>query len=136
MCWFSKYAWVILLEGKKGITSTSASLKTLNESGRKPNRMWLVKNCELGKILSKYKNTYHGTIKMKPADVKNNTYIDSGKKSNDKDSKFKGAMKSYRKIIFVSTIKIGKNTTNIFNHYFSSYIYILAHQTKYLHVEN
>ena len=34
--------------------------------------------------------TYHGTIKMKPVDVKGNTYIDSIMfHSNDKDSKFK-----------------------------------------------
>ena len=35
------------------------------------------------------KNTYHRTIKMKPDDVKNNTYIDSNKEVNDKDTKFK-----------------------------------------------
>ena len=29
------------------------------------------------------------TIKMKPVDVKNNTYIDSSKEVNDKDPKFK-----------------------------------------------
>ena len=33
---------------------------------------------------------------------------------------FRGAMKSYRKIIFVSATKIGENTTNILNCYFSS----------------
>ena len=30
-----------------------------------------------------------GTIKMKPADVKSNAYIDSSKKINDKNPKFK-----------------------------------------------
>ena len=34
-------------------------------------------------------NTYHRKIKMKPVDVKNNTYIDSNKEVNDKDPKFK-----------------------------------------------
>ena len=37
------------------------------------------KNVHLDKldhILDKYNNTYHRTIKMKPADVKDNTYID------------------------------------------------------------
>ena len=33
--------------------------------------------------------TYHGTIKMKPVDVKSNTYINSSKKINDEDPKFK-----------------------------------------------
>ena len=40
-------------------------------------------------IVNKYHNTYHSTIKMKPADVKNNTCIDSGKKTNDEDPKYK-----------------------------------------------
>ena len=36
-----------------------------------------------------YNNTYHRTIKIKPADVKNNTYTDSNKEVYDKDPKFK-----------------------------------------------
>ena len=43
----------------------------------------------LDDIVNKYGNTYHSTIKMKLVDVKNNTYINFGKKSNDKDPKFK-----------------------------------------------
>ena len=31
---------------------------------------------------------HHRTIKMKPVDVKDNTYIDFGKEVNDKDPKF------------------------------------------------
>ena len=34
-------------------------------------------------------NIYHSTIKMKPADVNANTYIDSSKEINNKDLKFK-----------------------------------------------
>ena len=34
---------------------------------------------KLDETLNKYNNTYHNTIKMKPVDVKNNTYIDFGK---------------------------------------------------------
>ena len=34
-------------------------------------------------------NTYHTTIKVKPVDVKDNTYIDFKTKVNDKDPKFK-----------------------------------------------
>ena len=43
----------------------------------------------LDDIVNKYKNTIHRTIKMKPVDVKDNTYVDSKKEVNDKDSKFK-----------------------------------------------
>ena len=38
--------------------------------------------------MNEYINTYHGTIKMKPIDVTDNTYIYSSKDVNDKDPKF------------------------------------------------
>ena len=44
---------------------------------------------KLDDIDHKYNNTYHSTIKMKPVDVKSNTYIDYGKEINNKDPKFK-----------------------------------------------
>ena len=44
---------------------------------------------KLDDIVNKYNNTCHSTIKMKPVDVKSNTYIDSNKEINDKDPKFK-----------------------------------------------
>ena len=34
-------------------------------------------------------NTYHSTIKLRPGDVKSNTYIDSSKEINDEDPRFK-----------------------------------------------
>ena len=40
-------------------------------------------------IVNEYNNTYHKTIKLKPIDVKDNTYINIGKEVNDKDPKFK-----------------------------------------------
>ena len=40
-------------------------------------------------IINEYNNTYHRTIKMKPSEAKDNTYIDSFKEVNDKDLKFK-----------------------------------------------
>ena len=43
----------------------------------------------LDDTVNKYNNTYHITIKMKPADVKSSTYIDSSKENNTKDPKFK-----------------------------------------------
>ena len=44
---------------------------------------------KLDDIVDEYNNTYHTTIKMKPADVKDNTYINTDKKINNKDPKFK-----------------------------------------------
>ena len=44
---------------------------------------------KLDDIVGEYNNTYHRTIKMKPVDVKDNTYIDFKKEVNDKDPKFK-----------------------------------------------
>ena len=44
---------------------------------------------KLDDIVNKYNNTYHSTVKMKPVDIKSNTYINSSKEINDKDSKFK-----------------------------------------------
>ena len=44
---------------------------------------------KLNAIVNKYNNTYHTTIKMKPIDVKDNTYINTSKKINYKDPKFK-----------------------------------------------
>ena len=38
---FSKYAWVILLKDKKGNTITNANQKILDESNRKPSKIWV-----------------------------------------------------------------------------------------------
>ena len=43
---YSKYAWVIPLKDKKGITITNASQKILKESNRKPNEIWVDKGSE------------------------------------------------------------------------------------------
>ena len=40
---------------------------------------------KLNDIVNENNKVYHRTIKMKPVDVKNNTYIDFSKKVNDKD---------------------------------------------------
>ena len=50
------------------------------------------KNVYIDKLDDKvddYNNTYHRTIKMKPVDVKDDTYINFEKKLNDGDPKFK-----------------------------------------------
>ena len=44
---------------------------------------------KLDDIVNKYNNTYHSTIKMKPVDVKSNTYIDFSEEVNDKNPKSK-----------------------------------------------
>ena len=44
---------------------------------------------KLDDIVNKYTNIYEKTIKMKPVDVKSNTYIDSSREIDDKGNKFK-----------------------------------------------
>ena len=44
---------------------------------------------KLDDIANEYNNTQHRTAKMKPIDVKDNTYNDFGKEVNDNDPKFK-----------------------------------------------
>ena len=43
----------------------------------------------LDEIVDKYNNTYHRTIKMKPINVKNNSFAKYNEESNEKDPKFK-----------------------------------------------
>ena len=44
---------------------------------------------KLDDIVDEYNNSYHGTIKMKPVDVKDDIHIDFKKEVNDKDPRFK-----------------------------------------------
>ena len=141
---FSKYAWVVPIKDKKGVSIVDAFQKILKEFNRKPNKIWVDKGSEfynnsfkkwlkdndiemysihnkgksvaaerfigtlkntifkhmatisknvyfnvLDDIVNEYNKTVHRTIKMKPVDVKDNTYVDSKKEVNDKDPKFK-----------------------------------------------
>ena len=43
---YNKYAWVVPLKGKTGITITSAFQKVLDESNRKRNKTWVDKGSE------------------------------------------------------------------------------------------
>ena len=43
----------------------------------------------LNDIVEKYNNTYYKTIKMKPIDVKSDSFAEYNEESNEKDSKFK-----------------------------------------------
>ena len=140
---FSKYAWVVPLKDKKGISIVKAFQSILKQSNGKPNKIWVNKGSEfynayfkkwlrdndlvmysthnevksvvaerfirtlkskiykymtsisknvyidkLDDIVNGYNNTYHTTIKTKPIDVKDNTYINTSKKINNKDPKF------------------------------------------------
>ena len=141
---FSKYACIIPIKDKKGVSIVDVFKKILKEFNWKPNKIWvdigsefhnnyfkkwlkdndiemysihnegksfiaerLVRTLKnkifkhmtaisknvyfdvLDDIVNKYNNTVHRTIKMKPIDVKDNTYVDSKKEVNDKDPKFK-----------------------------------------------
>ena len=134
---FIKYAWVVPLKDKKGISIVKAFQSILKQSNRKPNKIWVDKGSEfynayfkkwlrdnnivmysthnegksvvakrfirtlkgeiykymtsISKIvyIDKLDKTDHTTIKMKPIDVKDSTYINTSKEINNKDSKFK-----------------------------------------------
>ena len=43
---------------------------------------------KLDDIVNEYNNTYYKAIKMKPINVKDNTYVNFGKDGSDKDPKF------------------------------------------------
>ena len=40
---FSKYAWVVPIKDKKGVSIVDAFQKILKEFNRKPNKIWVVK---------------------------------------------------------------------------------------------
>ena len=66
---------------------------------------------KLDDIVNEYNNTYHTTIKMKPIDVKDNTYINTDKETNDKDPKFKVGdrvrISKYKTFLLKATLQIG-----------------------------
>ena len=43
---FRKYAWVVPLKDKKGVSIVNAFQKILDKSGRKPNKIWVNKGSE------------------------------------------------------------------------------------------
>ena len=43
---FSKYAWVVPLKDKKGVSSVDAFQKILDDSNRKPSKIWVDKRSE------------------------------------------------------------------------------------------
>ena len=92
---FSKYAWVVHLKDKKGISIVNAFaerfIRTLKATIYKYMTA-ISKNAYIDKlddIVNEYNNTYHRAIKMKSVDVKDNTYTDFEKELNNKDPQFK-----------------------------------------------
>ena len=65
----------------------------------------------LDDIVSEYNNTYHRTFKMKPIDVKDNTYINTDKEVNEKDPKFKVgdhvSISKYKTVLLKAILQIG-----------------------------
>ena len=54
---FSKYAWVVPLKDKKGISIVNAFQKILKESDRRPNKIWVDKGSEF------YNNSFKKWLK-------------------------------------------------------------------------
>ena len=54
---FSKYAWVVPLKDKKGISIINAFQKILKESEHKPNKIWVDKGSEF------YNNSFKKLLK-------------------------------------------------------------------------
>ena len=54
---FSKYAWVVPIKDKKGVSIVDAFQKILKESNRKPNKIWVDKGSEF------YNNSFKKWLK-------------------------------------------------------------------------
>ena len=65
----------------------------------------------LDDIVNEYNNTYHRTIKIKPADVKGNTYIDFKKEVHNEGPTFKVGnhvrISKYKIFLLKDTHRIG-----------------------------
>ena len=136
---FSKYAFVVPLKDKKGVSIVNTFQSILDSSKRKPNKIWVNQGSEfykthfkkwlkgndiemysihnegksvvaesfirtlkikiykhmtaisknvyfdvLNDIVDEYNNTYHKTIKVKPIDVKSDSFAEHNKESNEK----------------------------------------------------
>ena len=71
---YSKYAWVIPLKDKRGITITNAFQSILDESNRKPNKKWVDKGGEFCNRLMK-SWLEKDAIKMCSAHMKENMLL-------------------------------------------------------------
>ena len=66
---FSKYAWVVPLKDKKGISIVNAFQKILKESDRKPNKIWVDKGSEF------YNNSFKKWLKDNDIEMKENLLL-------------------------------------------------------------
>ena len=58
-------------------------------------------------IADEYNNTYHRTIKMKPIDVKSDSFAGYNEESNQKDSKFR--ISKCKNILLKDILQIGQS---------------------------
>ena len=103
---FSKYAWVVPLKDKRGISIVNAFQKIISEGKSVVPERFIrtLKNKifkhmtavlenvyfdVLDNILDKYNNTVHRTVKIKPVDVTCDSYAEYNKDSNVTRPKFK-----------------------------------------------
>ena len=59
---FGKYAWVVPLKDKKGVSIINAFQKILKKSNRKPNKIWVHKGTEFYNTNNSFKNGYKTMI--------------------------------------------------------------------------
>ena len=64
---FSKFAWSVPLKDKKGETVLDSFKYIVKISDRKPAYIWV--DDMLDDLVSKYNNSYHSTIRMRPIDA-------------------------------------------------------------------
>ena len=81
---FSRYAWVIPLKDRKGISIVNAFQKNLKESNRKPNKIWIDQGSEF------YDNSFKDFLKINSIEM--NSIFNEGKSVVDK--RFIRALKS------------------------------------------
>ena len=60
---FSKYAWVVPLKDKKGVSIVNAFQKILKESYRKPNKTWVYKERKF------YNNSFKKWLKVNDIEI-------------------------------------------------------------------
>ena len=68
---FSRYAWVIPLKDRKGISIVNAFQKNLKESNRKPNKIWIDQGSEF------YDNSFKDFLKINSIEM--NSIFNEGK---------------------------------------------------------